>query len=198
MGLPDPAALGLALVLVRHGETDHNRPPLRFQGRLDPPLNDAGRRQVRTLAEASSASAGWRRIVASDLRRAVESATVLAEALGLGVEQDARLAESDRGRWEGELVEDVERSEPDLYTAWRANPATFRFPGGESVREHSERALAVLADLLRGELPALVVSHGGTMRCMLEPSLEHFHDLVVPNAATFAIDGDGRPVTGDG
>lgn len=194
MGLPDPAGEGVALALVRHGQTADNAPPLRFQGRTDTPLNEVGRSQVRILAGASPPGAGWRRIVSSDLSRAAESAAILAEALDLPVERDRRLSESDRGRWEGRLVEEIAREEPGPYGAWREDPAAFRFPGGESVIEHRERALEALDDLLRGALPALVICHGGTMRCMLDPSLERFHDFVVPNAGVFVLDARGLPV----
>jgi broad specificity phosphatase PhoE len=99
---------------------------------------------------------------------------------------DERLAESNRGAWEGRLIEDIRRDEPELWAEWRRGGATFRFPGGESLAEHEERVGAVLEEVAAGPLPALVVCHGGTVRCAfarLDPrGLEAYHELEVPNA----------------
>jgi broad specificity phosphatase PhoE len=48
------------------------------------------------------------------------------------------------------------------------------------------RVVASLADVGRGPLPALIVCHGGTIRCAFantaERGLDSFHELDVPNA----------------
>lgn len=177
------------IVLARHGETDDNRPPLRFQGQRDSPLNDAGRAQARELAARVAARAP--RFVAlwsSDLARASETAAIVGERIGLAPRLDARLREGARGRWEGRLFADVEREEPEAWAAWRRAGERFRFPGGESLAEQRDRVVAALADVARaGELPALVVCHGGSIRvalCRADPrGLDAFHDWEVPNAA---------------
>ena len=43
------------ILLARHGETDDNRPPIRFQGFRDTPLNDTGREQAHELADRVAA-----------------------------------------------------------------------------------------------------------------------------------------------
>src|SRR5579864_7789080 len=94
------ARTGGGVLLARHGETDDNREPLRFQGWRDTPLNDTGRRQATELAErmADEAPGGlW----SSDLRRARETAEIVGRRLGLQVRLDRRLREAYRGRWEG-------------------------------------------------------------------------------------------------
>jgi broad specificity phosphatase PhoE len=64
---------------------------------------------------------------------------------------------------------------------------SFRFPGGESLREQLDRTLAGLSDVRTGALPALVVCHGGNIRTVLcdgDPrGLDAFHDWEVPNVA---------------
>ena len=173
------------ILLARHGETDHNVPPQRVQGWIDIPLNDRGREQARGLAEALR-DEGLAAIYSSHLSRARETAEIAAEALDLPVIEDERLAESNRGRWEGRLLEEIERDEPELWAAWRRGGEDFRFPGGESLREHADRVAAALAEVRSGPLPAVVICHGGTIRCafaLQHPrGLDAFHELEVPNA----------------
>src|SRR3712207_3072744 len=102
------------ILLVRHGLTDDNVEPVRIQGRRDVPLNAAGRAQAtdlaRRLVPESPAS-----LHTSPLRRAHETATVIGAALGLEPRVDERLAESDRGDWEGRTWEEVAREQPEAF-----------------------------------------------------------------------------------
>jgi len=176
------------ILLARHGETDHNVPPPRVQGWIDVPLNARGREQARALAESVENVAS---VYSSQLARARETAEIVAGTLGLDVVVDERLAESNRGRWEGRLIPDIEREEPELWAAWRRGGAGFRFPEGESLQEHADRVAAALQDIGRGPLPALVVCHGGTIRCafaLQNPrGLDAFHELDVPNATRLEL-----------
>jgi probable phosphoglycerate mutase len=176
--------------LARHGETNDNLPPMRFQGFTDTPLNDTGRHQAGELAErvaADTIASLW----ASDLSRARETAEIVGGKIGLAPTLDSRLREGARGRWEGRLFIEVEREEPDLYAAWRRG-GDFRFPGGESLLDQQQRVTAALRDIHRaGILPALVVCHGGSIRVMLcarDPrGLDAFHDFDVPNVAVVPL-----------
>ena len=180
-----------AVLLARHGETDDNRPPLRFQGWRDTPLNDTGRGQAREVAtrlEHEQIASIW----SSDLRRVRETAEIVGGHLGLEVRLDCRLREGNRGRWEGHLFVDIEREEPDGYAAWRRAGESFRFPGGESLLEQQQRVSAALDDIrAAGPLPALVVCHGGSIRvmlCLRDPrGLDAFHDFKTPNAGVFRV-----------
>jgi broad specificity phosphatase PhoE len=180
------------VLIARHGETEDNAVP-RFQGWRDTPLNETGRRQAfalgQRLAERGEPIASlW----ASDLSRARETAEIAGAALGLRPLLDWRLREGARGRWEGRLMDDVQRAEPELYSAWMRDDPAFRFPGGESLREQQTRVIAALRDIhARGPLPALAVCHGGSMRVMLalrDPrGLEAFHSFEVPNTAVESL-----------
>lgn len=173
------------ILLARHGETDDNIPPQRVQGWIDTPLNDRGRRQARALA-AAVRPRGVTAVYSSQLARARETAELVATELGLEVVVDERLAESRRGEWEGRLLEEIEREEPDLWAAWRRGGDHFRFPSGESLSEHAARVAGALDAVRRGPLPALCVCHGGTIRCafaLRNPrGLDAFHELEIPNA----------------
>jgi broad specificity phosphatase PhoE len=184
-----PADRGV--LLARHGETDDNREPLRFQGWRDTPLNDTGRREAAELAERIVGE-GIASLWSSDLVRASETAQIVAARLGLEVRLDPRLREANRGRWEGRLFRDVARDEPTLYAEWMRAGDGWRFPGGESLLEQQQRVHACLEDIrTTAELPALAVCHGGSIRvmlCLSDPrGLAAFHTFKVPNTAVVPI-----------
>jgi probable phosphoglycerate mutase len=183
------------LLLARHGETDDNVPPLRFQGQRDTPLNDRGREQARELAERVAAldppiGSLW----SSDLSRARETAEIVGERIGLEPRLDARLREGWRGEWEGFLFDEIAASDPERYAAWRNPDAEvgFQFPGGESLAQQQARVVDALTDAAAGELPALLVCHGGSIRTVLcrrvPRRLAAFHTFEVPNVALVPVE----------
>jgi len=154
------------VLLVRHGETDENA-AARFQGRIDTRLNERGREQSHALARQVR-DEGVVALYSSPLLRARETAQIVGDALGLEAVFDERLVEADAGEWSGRMIADILAHEAAAYARWRAVDPAFRFPGGESVAEQSERIAAALAEVAAGPLPALVVTHGGTIRAVEE------------------------------
>jgi glucosyl-3-phosphoglycerate phosphatase len=181
------------VLLARHGQTNDNLEPLRFQGFRDTPLNDTGRTQARDLAARVAAlPEPIKSLWASDLSRARETAEIVGARVGLEPRLDPRLREANRGRWESYTFEEIKRSEPEEFAAWMRGGASWRFPGGESLQEQQERVLAALCDIeAAGELPALAVCHGGSIRvvlCSRDPrGLDAFHDFEVPNVAVVPL-----------
>jgi probable phosphoglycerate mutase len=179
------------MLMARHGQTDDNLEPLRVQGFRDTPLNERGRAQAVELA-GRAAELPIASLWCSDLARARETAEIVGERIGLAARPDPRLREGFRGRWEGRLFVDVAREEPDLYAAWLRGGSDFRFPGGESLREHSMRVRQALCEIFAaGELPALIVCHRGTIRvalCLADPrGLDAFHSYDVANAEVIEL-----------
>lgn len=178
------------ILLVRHGETDHNAAD-RFQGRLDTHLNARGREQSRTLARRL-ASEQLRALYSSPLSRARETAEIVGAALGLEPVYDARLMEADTGDWTGRTYAEVMAEAPDEFAAWRSVDRSFRFPGGESVAEQVIRVGAALADVrAAGVLPALVVCHGGAIRAV--PGAHRTDDDFVGNTALYRLAATAAP-----
>jgi broad specificity phosphatase PhoE len=180
-----------AVLLARHGQTDDNREPLRFQGWRDTPLNATGRRQAAELA-GRIAGDGIVALWSSDLSRASETAEVVGARLGLEPTLDPRLREANRGRWEGRLFSDVAEEEPELFAAWMRAGPEWRFPGGESLLEQQQRVAACVEEIRAGgEFPALAVCHGGSIRvmlCLSDPrGLGAFHTFEVSNTAVTAV-----------
>jgi broad specificity phosphatase PhoE len=188
---PGPDLHGV--LLARHGETEDNRQPMRFQGFRDTPLNETGRAQAQELASRVAALPDpivslW----ASDLIRARVTAEIVGAHIGLEPRLDPRLREASRGRWEGYTFDEIKRAEPEEFAAWMRGGASWRFPGGESLQEQQDRVMAALSDVeATGELPALVVCHGGSIRvvlCRRDPrGLDAFHSFEVPNVAVVPL-----------
>jgi broad specificity phosphatase PhoE len=180
------------LLLARHGQTDDNLEPLRAQGFRDTPLNEVGLQQAHALAERIAAEFVVRSLWTSDLARAAVTAEIVGERIGLAARPDPRLREGNRGDWEGRRFVDIARDEPEAYAAWLRGGAGFRFPGGESLQEHSDRVWAALEEIsATGPLPALAVCHRGSIRavlCRFDPrGLDAFHDYDVPNTGVLAL-----------
>jgi probable phosphoglycerate mutase len=133
-------------MFLRHGETEGNarrvyQPP-------DIPLNPAGEAQARRAAEYLR---GHRieRILASDMRRAWQTAEAAAEMVDAPVIAEPRLRE----RWFGDLIG---TSSIDL--DWRNEP-----PNGESLHAFVVRTQAGIHDALDTEASTLLVAHGGPL-----------------------------------
>ncbi|MBW3660309.1 MAG: histidine phosphatase family protein [Gemmatimonadetes bacterium] len=193
MSIPAGAA---RMVLVRHGETDYNRED-RWQGsRSNVPLNAAGRAQAASLAESLAERYDHEiaAIYTSDLDRARQTAEILAERLGLEVEEEPGLRELDHGRWDGRLKIEIVERWPDEYAAYQADPRNVRRGGGDSYADLAERLWPVLerlAERHRGERIA-VVSHGGPIRLVmsrvLDRPLTERDAFGVVNASIFEVE----------
>jgi probable phosphoglycerate mutase len=156
-------------VIWRHGRTEWNATG-RFQGHLDPPLDDDGREQVTRVAALLAAGLPEHTVVvSSDLSRAAETAAPLTELLGVPLLLDARLREHGLGCWEGLTRDEVAERFPDQYADWIAG-RPVRGRGGEEPSAVGERALAALAELPPAEV-AVVVTHGGTAGRLVEQLL---------------------------
>ena len=134
---------GAVILLVRHGATPTT-------GRVLPGrapglhLSDAGVAQAQRAAERLAGS-GLAALYTSPLERAVETAAPTAAAMGLVPVEDPDLLECDFGEWTGEPLGTLARRKE-----WRtlmAAPATFRFPGGESLAEVQARVVGALERL---------------------------------------------------
>jgi broad specificity phosphatase PhoE len=153
------------ILLARHGETDWNRES-RFQGHADPPLNDGGREQAVELAEAL-AEVELAAVYSSPLRRAFETAEVVAARHGLPALPVEGLREVDVGSWQGLTRDDVERRCPEQFKRWLDYGQGW--DDGETYDAMGERVLAVLEELAARHdgLRILAVTHGGPIRAAL-------------------------------
>jgi broad specificity phosphatase PhoE len=144
------------MLLVRHGQSEWNAQG-RWQGQADPPLSPLGRQQARQAVDRLGTVD---LIVSSDLDRALTTAAILAEGLGVGpVLVEPRLRERSAGEWSGLTREQIEEEWPG-YLADHRRP-----PGFEPDDELAERTRAALDDIAAAHAGAeiLAVSHGGVV-----------------------------------
>lgn len=151
------------ILLARHGETDWNRVG-RWQGHADPPLNDAGRGQAAALAKRLAGD-GIAAIYSSDLRRASQTAHVVADRLGLAVVEDPELREIDVGSWSGLTRAEVEQRFPEGYARWLVGEIGH---DGETREELTERVVGAVERIAAAhpDDTILAVTHGGSIRAL--------------------------------
>jgi len=160
------------LYIARHGETDWNVVG-RWQGHTDVPLNENGRTQAFAIAGALRGQT-FAGVVASDLSRAHETARIVATELGLTIAYtDPDLRERHFGPFEGLTRDECAAYHPDEWRAWILDKVAPG--GGESQEELSVRVQAAVGraalHVATAEVPALLVSHGGSMRALLATAL---------------------------
>lgn len=177
------------ILLVRHGESEWNASG-RWQGWADPALSDLGREQA---WEASRAVGTVDAIVSSDLQRALMTALIISEAIGVGpVMTDEDLRERDVGEWSGLTKVEIEERWPGSYEAWRTggmpNP-----PGGEDnevIMQRVTRGLLRIGTELDGA-EVLAVAHGGIIR-LLERRHGNEKPPVCPNLGGVTVTVEGE------
>lgn len=154
------------LLLLRHGRTEWNA-SRRFQGQLDPPLDDIGIAQAAEVAPAIVAL-GPVALLCSDLQRAQATCAPIAALTGLEPNLDPRLREISLGDWQGLDLPQAREQFPEEYDAWSVGQDVRR-GGGETYAEVGERAVASLDTALdeAGEGLVVAVTHGGTARAIV-------------------------------
>ncbi|HEY6530899.1 MAG TPA: histidine phosphatase family protein [Acidimicrobiales bacterium] len=144
------------MLLVRHGQSEWNAVG-RWQGRADPALTELGRLQA---LHAAGRVGAVDVIVASPLIRALETARLISNHLGVGpVVLEADLVERDAGEWEGLTRGQIEQRWPG-YLAEEKRPTGYE---GHDDLIRRVRAALDRVHLTYDGAEVLVVSHGGVI-----------------------------------
>jgi probable phosphoglycerate mutase len=171
----------MQIICVRHGETVENKKGL-FQGHMPGELTPLGIDQINKLKQAIQ---GYpiTAIYSSDLKRAKDSATILADALDhKHIQLDSRLREIDWGDLTGKKCDHHDiRDHQDTI---------------ESHMDIRERALAFIQEIKdhHKDETVLIVSHGLLIRMLiislLELPLEALDRFVICNASISTLSFD--------
>jgi broad specificity phosphatase PhoE len=170
------------MLLVRHGQSTANAQGI-WQGQMDFPLSEEGRRQA-SLAGTGLSGERFEGLYSSPLSRAFETAEIIRDRTGFAGEVVplGGLSERHGGILEGHTWAEQEHRNPELAEKFLALPEEERWPlvGAETDEEviaRFEAALESIRDLHPAGSRLVVVSHGGVMRAYLR---EHFGPEVLP------------------
>jgi broad specificity phosphatase PhoE len=168
-------------LLLRHGQTALSV-ERRFAGRGDIPLTDVGLEQAAAAAARLARRGHIDLVLTSPLLRARQTASAVADAVGVPLAEDVDLAETDFGSWEGLSFGEVMARWPDEMAAWMAD-ADAAPPGGESFAAVAVRVDAALDRLVaayQGQT-VVVVSHVTPIKTIV------CRALLAPTAALFRM-----------
>ncbi|KAK3412177.1 hypothetical protein EUGRSUZ_I00966, partial [Eucalyptus grandis] len=139
-------------------------------GILDVELNDIGRRQAIAVGERLSREGKISAIYSSDLKRAFETANLIATACGgLEVIKDLGLRERNFGELQGLQPHVAASVCPEAYKALQSQKTDQEIPGGgESIDQLYQRCTMSLRNIgmkHKGER-VVAVTHGGVLRTL--------------------------------
>ncbi len=146
------------IILARHGETEWNRAEV-FRGRTDIDLNETGRKEAEFLAQYLD-SIKIEAVYSSPLRRALQTAEVIARQNKLEVNIAPGLIDFDYGQWQGLSNRNVQDKYKELCAVWTSHPERVKMPGGESLDDVRKRAVVVVDEVIaRHKGTTVLVSH---------------------------------------
>jgi broad specificity phosphatase PhoE len=166
------------LLLLRHGQTElsvHRR----YSGHGDPELTRLGHDQAAGAAARLAAVDGVAAVLSSPLRRARQTAAVVAEALAAPLVVRPGLIETDFGAWEGLTFAQARERDPDLHARWLAS-LDVAPPDGESFAAVGARVAAERAEIVATyrESTVVVVSHVTPIKMLLREALQGGPELL--------------------
>ena len=160
--------MSLTLYFLRHGQTALSRDDVFCGSGLDPELTPEGLQMAHAFAAAYGAKP-WLAVYSSALRRAVDTARPLCDALEISTQVRPDLNEIAYGKWERQTRENVDREHHDDYVSWLADPAWHAPTAGELAITVATRSLRVIDEIKCqfADGNVLIVSHKATIRIIL-------------------------------
>ena len=189
----------MKLLLIRHGKTKGNLEK-RYIGTTDEPLCEEGIRELctaRLMTEDGEHSLQPARILASPMKRCLETAEILFPGREITVLQDLR--ECDFGDFENKNY--LELAGNEEYQRWIDSGGTFPFPHGEAQEDFRARCCRAFENAVTGMEEegigsAAFVVHGGTIMAVMERfacPAGSYYDFQVNNGKGYLLEGqNGR------
>lgn len=178
------------LLLIRHAANDFIQDGKLAGWLPDVHLNGQGHQQAEQLA-ARMEKVELDAIYSSPLERAAQTAKYLAQPRGLEVQQREGLGEIHIGAWEGQKIEDLNKT--DEWRMFQVYPSGARPPGGETGREMQMRVVDEVESICAAHPQGTVaiVSHADTIKAIVAHyagiHLDLFQRLVVSPASVTVL-----------
>ena len=180
--------------LVRHGETEWNRLG-KFQGCKNIDLSKEGIVQAQYLSERFNDNFHY--IYTSPLKRAVQTANVIATNNTTKPIIVNELREINFGEWEGLTIKEISNNFPKEFNDWRNDKVEAPMCGGDlSLKNASIRAKNAITEIvdIHKEKKILIVAHGGIIKAgligLFEWDMTMYHKINLGNTAICEIDFD--------
>ena len=183
---------------VRHGEIESNIRKV-YAGWSEEPLTERGVAHAKEAAKALKGK-GIGALYCSPLRRTVQTAEIIGEAINREIVPDDHFKELKLGPWEGLSEDEVASAYPEEWRVWNERPAELVLEGRETLRELQERVLEGIrgrTSEVRGQRSekVVVVTHVAIIRVLMLHSegrdLNEYKKVPVPgNGEVFRIAGE--------
>lgn len=155
------------IYLIRHAESIANAQGI-YQGQsYDTELSMRGTKQAQALAQRFERTS-LSRVIASPLKRTMQTATIVALNKHLVVQVEPQIIETNHGEWEGKHRDAIKKSWPWIYRKWTRFPSATKFPQGEHFLETQKRVLRWWQLFCQTvDTDTLVVSHDNIIRIIV-------------------------------
>jgi len=155
----------MKIILIRHAETDLAGT---FCGHSNPPLNQSGKDQLRSLTKALQPY-NITAVHTSDLERARATAQAIGDRFVTKVSTNVNLREIHFGEWEALTWSQIESRDSTYARKWIDSYPDLPAPRGELYDAFKTRVLQVIDKLMadQAEGTTAVVTHAGVLRLIL-------------------------------
>ncbi len=180
--------------LVRHGHTRATELGLLYSD-IKIEITEKGEKQAQAAANFVARSKP-QKIICGQAVRVLQSCRPLEQETGLTAEVVAGFEEWQVGAWEGRTYLDIKKNDSEQYHSWCADPIENAPPGGESIKQLSERIAESISALISSQpcsgKTIAMVTHSGIIRSILIYALgmpvQNFWRLSIPTGSVTRID----------
>lgn len=183
--------------MVRHGEIASNVKRI-YAGRSSEKLTEKGLVQAKEVSEKLK-NYQVTAIYTSPIYRAVQTATIIREIIGLDFQIEDSFREIEMGPWEGLSEEEIAVSYPNEWHIWQTSPAELKLPGRETLEELLGRVLKGIQIIYQNSPDGtlVVISHVAIIRVLLlwhtKQTLNLYRTINVPNVGVFHLQINNLP-----
>lgn len=180
-----------SIYLIRHGETEWNKIS-KVQGQIDIELSENGVRQAKLLAKRLSMEK-IDAIYASNLKRARQTAAIIAEYHKHEILEREDIREISLGPWEGLTVDEIRIKYSEHYRVYREDPFNFNMPGAETFTKLADRTYNAIVSIVKEntDKTIIVVSHGNAIKAaimrILDIDIKHYTKFRISNASISVV-----------